>query len=57
MYTIGFELIKGYKEDSRQCNALAVMEAAFKAKDNTEAAVESIFHNFASFSHLYADWR
>jgi hypothetical protein len=38
MNTIAFELIKGYKEDNRQRNALAVTEATFKAKDNTEAA-------------------
>jgi hypothetical protein len=38
MNAVSFELIKGYKEDVRQRNALAVTEATFEAKDHTEAA-------------------
>jgi hypothetical protein len=39
MDTVAFELIKDFKEDICQCNALAVTEATFNAKNNTEAAV------------------
>jgi hypothetical protein len=55
MNTVAFELIKGYKEDIHQHNALAVTEATFKAKSHTETAeaVETVLANEDTIS---AQW-
>jgi hypothetical protein len=39
MNTVAFELIKEFKEDICQKNALVITEATFSTKNNTEAAV------------------